>query len=212
IPSDRLKALKSRQFESVVTLPPRRGAILDREGRDLAMSATVYSLYADPKVIENKKQTARQVAKIIGQSHTSVFQKIKDGKKRFVWLERMLDQERAEKIRNLKIRGLALVEEWKRVYPNESLLSQTMGFTGLEGQGLEGIENKYDSYLKGNTKKVTVRRDARGRPLIYDGLMFTETPDGDDLQLTIDTELQYALEGELKSAVEGFEAESAVGI
>lgn len=212
IPSDRLKALQSRQFQTVVTLPPRRGAILDREGRDLAMSATMYSLYADPKIIENRRQVAKQLSRELDQSYESIFAKIKNPKRRFVWIQRMLDREQAERIKALEIRGLSFVEEWKRVYPNESLLSQTMGFIGLEGQGLEGLERKYDQDLRGNTKRVSVRRDARGRPLVNDGLMFAETPDGDDLQLTIDTELQYALESELKQALSDFEAESAVGV
>lgn len=212
IPSDKLKTLKERQFQTVVNLPPRRGAILDREGRDLAMSSTVYSLYADPKIMTEKRKVAKALGKILRHNPNSIYAKIKDPRKRFVWISRMLDRPTADQIKDLKVRGLAFVEEWKRVYPNESLLSQTMGFIGSEGQGLEGLERKFDSDLRGSSKKVHVSRDARGRPLIQEGLMFFETPDGDDLQLTIDTELQYALEGELRTALESFGAESALGI
>lgn len=212
IPSAKLKTLKERQFQTVVNLPPRRGAILDREGRDLAMSSTVYSLYADPKIISEKRKVSKLLGKILKQNPQAIYQKIRDPKKRFVWVSRMLDQTTADQVRELKVRGLDFVEEWKRVYPNESLLSQTMGFIGSEGQGLEGIEKKFDSSLKGSSKKVRVSRDARGRPLVQEGFMFYETPDGDDLQLTIDTELQYALETELKNSLETFKAESAIGL
>lgn len=212
MPNNRLQALQNRQFKTVVTLQARRGAITDRNGRDLAMSARAYSLYADPKLLQGKKALARRLAKELGTSVDNVYSKIRDGSKRFVWIERLLDQEKADRIKAWDIRGLAFVQEWKRVYPNESLLSQTLGFMGIDGQALEGIEREFDSTLRGNDKKVSVRRDARGRPLIADGLLFTENPDGNDVRLTVDGELQYTLETELQNAVSQFEAESAVGV
>lgn len=211
-PNDRLDARQSRLFQTVVNLQARRGAITDREGREMAMSSVVYSLYADPKIIENRKKVAKDVSKILDISSDVVFSKIKDKNRRFVWIERMLDKDKADAIKALDVRGLSFVEEYKRIYPNENLLSQTIGFIGSEGQGLEGIERLFDSQLKGNNRKISVRRDARGRPLLADGLVFAENPDGDDIRLTIDSELQFSLESELKNAIETFEAESAVGV
>ena len=212
LPNDRLQNLQNRQFQTKVTLPARRGAIIDRNGRDLAMSSTAYSLYADPKILENRKAVAKKLSKVLGQSQESIYAKIKDGNRRFVWLQRMLEQNKADEIKSWDIRGLAFVEEWRRVYPNESLFAQTLGYMGQEGQALEGLELKYDQLLRGNDKKVSVRRDARGRPLISDGLMFTENADGSELRLTMDYELQYSLETELQRAINEFEAESAVGV
>lgn len=212
LPNDRLQNLQNRQFQTKVTLPARRGAIVDRNGRDLAMSATAYSLYADPKIIENRKLAAKKLSKILGQSSESLYAKIKDGNRRFVWIQRMLEQGKADEIKALDIRGLSFVEEWRRVYPNESLFAQTLGYMGGEGQALEGLELKYDQSLRGNDKKVSVRRDARGRPLISDGLMFTENADGNELRLTMDYEMQYSLETELQRAINEFEADSAVGV
>lgn len=213
LPSDRLKNLKQRQFRTVVTLQARRGAITDRDGRDLAMSTTAFSLYADPKIIdENRKSVAKRLAKEIGFSFESVYSKIRDPQRRFVWIERMLDPDTAERVRALDIRGLSLVQEWRRVYPNESILAPTLGFLGVEGQALEGLELQYDETLRGNLKKVVVRRDARGRPLVADGLLFQQNPDGNDLKLTVDSEIQYILESELASAVAEFDADSAVGV
>jgi len=212
LPNDRLNSLQARQFQTKVTLQSRRGAIVDRNGRDLAMSAAAYSLYADPKIIENRKAAAKKLSKVLNQPYETVYAKIKDGNKRFIWIQRMMEQAQADEVKSWGIRGLSFVEEWRRVYPNENLLSQTLGYTGIEGEGLEGLELKFEKSLKGNDKKVSVRRDARGRPLINDGLMFIENPDGNELRLTVDYEMQYSLETELVRAVNEFDAESAVGV
>lgn len=212
LPNDRLQSLQNRQFQTVVTLQARRGAITDNAGRDLAMSATAYSLYADPKIIENKKVVAKKIAKELNTTFENVYSKIKDNNKRFVWIQRLLDQDKADRVKALSVRGLSFVQEWKRVYPNENLLAQTVGFLGSEGQGLEGVEKEFDTILRGNNKKVSVRKDARGRPLIADGLLFTENPDGSEVRLTVDSELQYSLETELHNAMTQFEAESAIGV
>lgn len=212
MPNDRLKSLRDRQFRTVVTLQARRGAITDREGRDLALSTPAFSLYADPKIIENRRRAAQRLAPILGVSWPSLYKKIKNPERRFVWIERRMEPEKADRIRALGIRGLSFVEEWRRVYPNESILAHTLGFLGGEGQPLEGLELAYDEALRGNRKKVVVRRDARGRPLVADGLLFQQNPDGHDLKLTVDAELQYMLESELAEAVRKFEADSAVGV
>lgn len=212
LPNEKLQSLQNRQFQTVVTLQARRGAIVDRNGRDLAMSATAHSLYADPKILENRKKLARSLAKELGVSVDFVYSKIKDPNRRFVWIQRLMDEEKANKIKSWNIRGLSFVEEWKRVYPNESLLAHTLGFLGSEGQGLEGLEKSFENELKGNSKKISVRRDARGRPLIADGLLFTENPDGNEIKLTVDSDIQYNLEHELAQAVSKFEADSAVGV
>lgn len=207
LPNEKLNSLQARQFQTVVTLPARRGSIYDRHGKELAMSSPAYSLYADPKIIENKKNVAKRLAAIIGENPKEIFAKIKDGSKRFVWIERLLPASTAEQIRQLDVHGLGLVEEWKRIYPNDSLLSSTIGFVGKEGQALEGIELMHDSILKGEKKKVSLRRDARGRPLIQDGLLFTETPQGKEMKLTVDADLQYFVETEMAHAVKKYEAD-----
>lgn len=212
LPHEKLNTLQAKQFSTVVTLKSRRGSITDINGRDLAMSMTTYSLYADPKIIEKRKKVARQLAPLLNTSAESILAKMKDPQKRFVWIERQLNENTYEQIKNLKVRGLSFVEEWKRVYPNENILAQTIGFIGADGQGLEGVELGYDSQLQGNVKKVSVKRDARGRPLIQDGHLFTENAEGSEVRLTVDTDAQYVLEGELQRAIQQFEADGAVGV
>lgn len=211
-PNEKLTQLKQRQFQTVVKLEGRRGAILDRNGRDLALSTPAFSLFADPKLIAKKKSAASLLAKELGVGFEGIYTKIKDPAKRFVWIQRRISREKADRIKAWDLKGLSFVEEWKRVYPNETLLAPTLGFVGQEGQGLEGLELQFDSSLQGNSKKLNVRRDARGRPLMTDGMIFADNPDGQDVKLTIDAEIQYALENELVAAVKNFDADSAVGV
>ncbi len=212
LPHEKLKTLQNRQFQTVVTLPSRRGNILDYKGKELAMSSPAYSLYADPKVIENKKQFAKTISNILGEPVSSIMKKISDSKKRFVWIDRLVNATTTEKLKDLKIQGLGFVEEWRRIYPNDRLLSTSLGFIGKEGQGLEGIELLYNKDLQGENKKVSLRKDARGRPLVQDGTVFTETPQGKEIQLTIDSDLQYFVETELQQALKTHEAEAAYAV
>ena len=212
VPHDKLSSLQTRQFQTVVTLPSRRGNILDVNGKELAMSSPAYSVYADPKMMTNKKQAAKVIAKILNMNLSEVNYKLKDSSKRFVWIDRLVSVSQVEELKTSQIKGLGFVEEWKRVYPNDHLLSSTIGFTGKEGQGLEGLELFYDKTLKGEGKKVSMKKDARGRPLIQDGMAFTETPQGKDIRLTIDSDLQYFVETELKQAIQKYEADAAYAV
>ncbi|MCB0406680.1 MAG: PASTA domain-containing protein, partial [Bdellovibrionales bacterium] len=140
------------------------------------------------------------------------FNKIKSKTKRFRWLARNMTLEEKKAIEKLDIKGLGFLEEPKRVYPNNQLLSQVIGFTGREGFGLEGLERTLDDILTGSSKKIIVPRDARGRPLLNDARLLFDVSDGKDVILTIDREIQYFLERELQHAVDAHDAESAVGI
>ncbi len=212
LPHEKLNTLQARQFQTVVTLPSRRGNIVDVNGKELAMSAPAYSIYADPKTLENRKQTAQVLAKYLTEPYAKIYAKLKDKDKRFVWIERLVASEIVDKLKEKKIRGLGFVEEWKRVYPNDYLLSSTLGFVGKEGQGLEGIELSLDKELQGENKKVSLRKDAKGRPLLQDGMIFKETPQGKEVKLTIDSDLQYFVETELMQAVKKHEADGAYAV
>ncbi len=212
LPSHRLSELQRRQYKTLIELPARRGLINDRNGKELAVTIPAYSLYADPKEIDAPKRFAKVLAKKLGFSPAYIAAKIKDRDRRFVWLKRRMNKEFIENVKSLKLRGLGVVEETERVYPNEMLLSQVLGFVGQEGQGLEGLELKYDGILKGQNRKIRVERDARGRPLLVDGRVFTDVPAGSDLTLTVDHELQFQLEYELNRAKTEYDADSAVGL
>ncbi|MEM7645954.1 MAG: penicillin-binding protein [Pseudomonadota bacterium] len=209
IPNPQLESIKSKQFNRIVKLGSRRGDIFDRDGKELATSVTAYSLFADPKIIKDPYAAAKKLSRHFKVPFRSFYKKIRNKKRRFVWLRRRLDRRDYHKIKSWKIRGLAFKEESKRVYPNKSLASSVIGFVGREQQGLEGVEKKLEKQLSGAGAKFQVQRDARGRALIDDGRIFTSTPEGSDVFLTIDKDLQYWVEQQLKKAVKEHEAEAA---
>lgn len=212
-PHQKLERLEAKQYETTVKIEGRRGSIYDRNGVELAMSAPAYSIYGDPKELwEHRDEAARKLQKVLGIKLKDLLNLFKDKSRRFVWIHRQLSMDQVEKVKNLKIHGLGYIEEPVRVYPDEDILKSVLGVVGRSGVGLEGVEKQYDSILRGNPKKVQVRRDARGRPLQVNGLLVTEIEEGTDVQLTIDRELQYVLHREISRTVLDQEAAGAVGI
>jgi cell division protein FtsI (penicillin-binding protein 3) len=138
-PDSRLLQQKEKQFSRSITVPAKRGSILDRKGRELAVSVPSYSLFADPKIITNKNLVAKQLRKILGGSRNQYAKLIAGDQRRFVWVQRKLGPETRDQILELKEKGLGFVEEPTRVYPNNALISQVLGFIGREGHGLEGL-------------------------------------------------------------------------
>lgn len=212
IADPRMEQLKKRQFETLLTLRSRRGAIYDREGRELAVTVSSHSLFADPKILENPKGTSRRLARFLGLDSRFLFKRLMVKNRRFIWVKRYLTKEQKDQIVSWEIRGLGFIEEPKRIYPNRSLAAASLGFVGSDGQGLEGLEKYYEKYLRGHEVRVHLPRDARGRPLIEGANFYSQVPDGQSLQLTMDNQIQFMLEQELEATVEKYEADSAVGV
>ena len=183
----------------------RRGIIVDRRGRELALNLDLDSIYADPKHLDREGNDVKRLASAIAREPKAVLAKIPD-KGRFIWVERKLDPETAEKIRALKIEGLGFLPEAKRFYPKADLASHILGFVGMDNQALEGIELKFDKYLKTSGGKVTVERDAGGRTLSPG--VNTEVK-GNNIVLTIDEVLQRIVEKELDKAMAHWKAAAA---
>lgn len=210
IPNQRLEALKRRQFETTITLGQRRGDILDRNGNELAASNIAWSVFVDPKLVDDPFRLSHQLARALYpqmkvRDRLRVAQqiqgKIKNRRKRFVWIGRQIDSAAKTVLAEQQLKGVGFVEEPKRVYPNQKLLANALGFVGQEGAGLEGLELRMNDSLSGERREISLRRDARGRPLVVNGQVFTEAPTGATIQLTIDRDLQYVVEQELRSAV-----------
>ena len=212
IPNEKLIQLKEKSFNRIVSLKSRRGAIFDRDQRELAISIPSYSLYADPKIIKNPRDVSRKLGKHFRKSSRHYYGKLKNKEKRFVWLERRSNKSHRDIIQGWGIRGLALIEEPTRVYPNDQLFAHLLGFVGSEERGLEGLELVYDDILIGENRRLKFHKDARGRPLLANGQVFLDHPDGSDLYLTVDSGLQFKLEKELQGVMDEFEAESALGV
>jgi cell division protein FtsI (penicillin-binding protein 3) len=212
-PDGRLENLKRKQFETSLQIRTRRGAIVDRNGKELAASVPAYSLFADPKMLRDPIVLITRLSKLLDIPKSTLRRRLLgDRTRRFIWIRRQLSEAQRDEIKKWGEPGVGFIEEPRRVYPNGPLLSQVLGFVGSEGEGLEGLELQFDKSLKGHLKTVILPRDARGRPLLEDGRSLTEVPDGADLELTIDHEIQFSLESQLASVVDRFEADAAVGL
>ena len=194
-----------KQHIKVEDIQVRRGIIVDRRGRELALNLDLDSIYADPKHLDRDGNDVKRLASAISREPKAVLAKIPD-KGRFIWVERKLDPETAEKIRALKIEGLGFLPEAKRFYPKADLASHILGFVGMDNQALEGIELKFDKYLKTSGGKITVERDAGGRTLSPG--VNTEVK-GNNIVLTIDEVLQRIVEKELDKAMAHWKAAAA---
>jgi cell division protein FtsI (penicillin-binding protein 3) len=186
----------------------RRGNIYDRMGRDVAVNLELESLYCDPEEAGTNPETIRRLSTILRAEPKAIRAKLSQ-EKRFVWVDRKLPLETADKIRKLKMKGLGFMPEAKRFYPKGTLASHIIGAVGAENQPLEGIELKYDKFLRTAGGKVHVARDAGGRVLSTGAAMETK---GNDVFLTIDEGLQYIVEKELDKAMLKWRAVAATAI
>ncbi|MEW5773820.1 MAG: penicillin-binding transpeptidase domain-containing protein [Thermodesulfobacteriota bacterium] len=199
----RLSEMASRQHEVAESVRGERGRILDRNGRELAVSVRAPSVYARPLEIEDPAAAARALAEALGERTPNVLAKLA-GRTNFVWLERQIGDRAAARVAELKLPGVYLVDEYRRLYPGGHLAGQLLGFVGVDGEGLEGMEKSFDAHLAGRTVRQAVSRDASGKRLDLDA----ESPEevaarlrGADLRLTVDAHIQSLAEMALARAV-----------
>ncbi|HPC73180.1 MAG TPA: penicillin-binding transpeptidase domain-containing protein [Syntrophales bacterium] len=195
------KVMAERQHKKSLPLPPERGLIFDRNGEKLAASLLVDSVFADPSRVTDADATASRLSSVLHLKKKQVAQQIQKSKN-FCWIARMVSPAQAARIRALDLDGVYLVQEPKRFYPNKELAGQLIGSVGLDSNGLEGLELKYETYLKGETDRVLWGRDAKGRKLyLADGPAEEKKDVIHNLILTIDSRIQYLVESHLKEAI-----------
>ncbi|HLB59759.1 MAG TPA: penicillin-binding transpeptidase domain-containing protein [Bdellovibrionota bacterium] len=211
-PNKRLEELQKRQYIKTISLIPKRGVITDRTGDELAISLDVGSIYAHPHLIQKKQSTAKKIANFTGLSYQYVLKRISDRKKRFVWIKRLMPLDQALNLDKRNIKGVGVIRESKRFYPNGPLAAPLLGFVGTDGVGLEGVEQAFDQYLTGPPAYVRLSQDALGRPISVDERYFNAPREGGTIELTIDKNLQYQLEKVLSSTIKEEEAEAGTGI
>ncbi len=198
---EKLKKLAKRQHITTLPIHSERGMIYDRNGEKLAMSVMADSVCADPTRISDPAKAAGQIAAVLGLDQPSVYKKISEPRS-FCWLARKIDVQKAAKVEAADIEGVFLIKEPKRFYPNGQLAAHLIGFAGFDAEGLEGLEKKYDAYLKGTPENLTWARDAKGKKLFLHVEHTTPSKnDSANLVLTIDSRIQYLVESHLKEAV-----------
>ena len=200
IKKDQLVRLAEKQHQKIVALTPARGSIYDRNNAPLAVSIEMDSCFAEPRNIENIAETAAKLAPFLGMSREAVETKL-NGSRNFVWLQRRMPPDLVQKIKELDIDGIGFVKETKRFYPNGEVAGHVIGFTGLDPDGLEGIELKYNSTILGSTGYLVTERDALGRDVAQKGTVVTKASKGENVTLTLDKNIQYITEKELAKAV-----------
>ncbi|MDH5642419.1 MAG: penicillin-binding protein 2, partial [Nitrospira sp.] len=201
-----------RQHQKSVSLEGGRGAIVDRHEKVLAMNLEVPSVFGVPTALDSPAQTARSLSPVLRVRTDELERKLRQDRG-FVWLARKLDPEQGRRLERLPKEGIGVVMEGRRFYPKGTLLSHVLGFAGMDGEGLEGIERRYESYLRGEKRVTVLQRDALGRTIFPKGLTEERGPaPGHQLVLTIDEVIQYIVEKELEAAVAHAHAKSGMAI
>jgi cell division protein FtsI (penicillin-binding protein 3) len=210
--ADFLKQRGNAQALRVINVSAVRGMILDRNGQPLAVSTPVDAVSADPAKLYANPGSWKPLAKTLGISYSKLKEKIKRNSKRhFIYLNRQVLPDTAERVMALDIDGVFLRREYKRYYPLGAVTGHLVGFTNVDGQGLEGIELAYNESLRGHPGKDQVIRDASGH-VIEHVSNIERAADGEDLVLSIDSRIQYLAYRSLKKAVVEHKARSASAI
>lgn len=188
-------------------LDPQRGSILDRNFKTLAISIGADAVYAIPARVVDPDQTAQILAPYLSLTAAELAAKLRTEGQQSVWLARKLEPETAAAIRQLKLPGIYLVQRPQRYYPNGTLAAHILGITGIDNQGLEGLEYYYDEYLRGTPGLLSAEKDAASRIIPGGDEVYQPPVDGADLVLTIDSVIQHIAETQIKTAVEESESE-----
>ena len=202
-----LQAMAYSQQTLNRTINPKRGRILDRNGKnELAVSASTETVSVNPTNISanNKQKVARALSEIFDLDYEKTLKKVSK-KTSIEIIVKKVDKEKTDKLRiwlaeNNITTGINIDEDTKRYYPYSTLASNIIGFTGSDNQGLEGLESYYDDILSGKQGKILKLTDATGTDMGVEGEDYIAAEDGDDIILTIDMTIQSIAEKYLKQA------------
>lgn len=189
----------------------KRGEILDREGVPLVYNITTPTVYAVPVQVKEKQKTAQQLAPLLGMTEEKLMTLLSK-KEMSVKLQpggRKITMGLAASIRDLQLPGIVVAEDSKRYYPYGDLAAHILGFTGIDNQGITGVENIYDKLLKGIAGNISYLSDAGGRLMPGSSEKYSAPQDGLNLELTIDKQIQSIMERELDQAMVKYQAQGA---
>jgi len=188
------------RFARTLELPANRGRILDRNGLLLATSVPVPSIWAIPEDMERDKAKFARLAKLLEMPLAELEKKLEDEDKNFVWLKRQVDEGVAQQVTALNIKGIYQRKEYKRQYPEGEAAAHVVGFTNVEDKGQEGMELAFDKDLAGRAGSRRVIKDRLGR-IVEDVGEQVPPVDGRDLQLSVDSKIQFFAYQKLRDAV-----------
>ncbi len=210
---DNLSTLANSLWQRNLPITAERGNILDRHGRVLATNITTTTLYVVPNQVKDKEDTASKLALILDADYEDIYKHLtkRTSLEKVNPEGRQLSSEIADKINDLNIDGLYLMKESKRYYPYGTLLSHVLGYVGIDNQGLSGLELKYDDYLTGKDGSIKYVSDGKGNRLSNKEI-YEKAQNGMDIYLTIDIDIQLALEKELENATAKYSPDSSLAM
>jgi len=201
IHNDFLQEKGNARYSRVIEVSAHRGMITDRNGEPLAVSTPVESVWASPSDVEADNQQVKKLAQTLGMRMDEVKDRLFDTAHDFVYLKRQLPPDQAEKVVALNLPGVSLQREYRRYYPSAEEAAQTLGFTGQDDNGQEGLELVLQEQLAGKPGSQRVIKDRRGHIVEDAGSLHAPKP-GSDIALSLDSKVQHLAYRELKAAVE----------
>ncbi len=205
-----LKRAAATQQKTDVVVPARRGAIMDREGTELAVSQPAVTVAATPYLVKDAAATATKLAPLLGKPEDELIKQLARRDTGFVYLARRIPTSKAARVQKLGIEGLELIPEFKRLYPRDWMASQLLGVTGTDNQGLSGLEYSLDKFLHGRDGERKMTKDALG-----DAIRMRETKPtvpGSNVKLTLDNAIQDRAEQVLAAVGEVHKPKGATAI
>lgn len=203
--------MANRQYWASETVSGKRGEIFDRNGLLLATTVSTQSVYVRPHEIQDKAKVTQELSSILGVNRKNVSSLVGSAK-RFVWIARKVSDAQATAVREAMLPGVYLDVENARQYPQAHMAGQLLGFVNIDGQGIEGIEKSFNSILQPSSTKYTVQKDAAGKRLSLPGKDDQEIYDGQDIFLTIDSQVQLATEQALERSVVNAKGKYGIGL
>ncbi len=188
------------QLASAMVLPAQRGLIVDRAGVELALSVRAPSIYVLPQEFDTQGDAVRRLARTLGRKTTTLRKRLAE-RDRFTFVARWVDEKVAARVEALELPGVGIVMEPRRAYPADEFASSLLGFSNIDSQGVRGVEQMEDEWLRGTPVRVSVERDARGQ-LLTQRRVEPEMTSGGDVALTIDMAMQAEAETALRAAIE----------
>lgn len=211
VQAHRFTKMAALEHREKISVPAVRGSIFDRQGNLLAMSLVGQSVAAFSQKIKDKKLAAEKLSLILGLKENDILRWLQTSSA-FVWIARKITLTQAVEVKNLQMAGIEIIKEptGRRFYPMRNLASHILGYTGIDDQGLDGIELYYDKALRGNAGYLLAETDGIGRILPQGISKLVPAVPGADLTLTIDNSLQYIAQHELIQEIKKTRAKDGV--
>ena len=205
-----LSRLATSQHRQTVTIPASRGTVFDRTGSLLAIGERATTVYADPRRVRDPQRAAAVAASILGLDAGPLARSLADRSRRFVYVQRQADAERAARLARRRVPGFGFYPEERRVYPQRSVAAHVVGFAGVDNRGLAGVERAFDHVLAGRAGSQTIVKDPFGR--VVQVIAERAERKGTDVYLTLDKNLQAHAEAVLRETVARWSANAASAV